>query len=451
MIRALIDFVRLNHHRKHFNHKQIETYQLKALERLVRLAKDKSPYYKETLKDTTFQSLDDFHKLPSINKTIMMNHFSTINTCGLNKEDCMADALRREQEKDYLGYYQKKFVIGLSSGTSGNKGLYITPKALTKRLPAVFLARGGVGLRDLPLRILFMLRVFSQGFEDINQPGVKLTYLSTMTNPREVILTMNEERTNVLMAPPSMIRFLLPLAKDLIMPLKRVITYAEVLTKEDKAQFKSVFKTDVVEIYQASEGQIASPCRHGHLHINEDLVYVELYDHDNQLIQTPHMIGTRMVITNLVNTAQPLIRYEMNDLIVLDDPCPCGSSFRRIEKILGRHDDVIYALDSKDVLRPVFPDLFARWIITESDDIREFQVVQQDLSTINVKIDAPKTFDPSRLKKRIEHALMEYDQHANIVVQVGPLELPKDKNKYKRFIRQIDHPDVHSHRTPHTP
>ena len=48
--------------------------------------------------------------------------------------------LIKEINKDYLGYYKDNFVVGLSSGTSGNKGLFITPKEMTKRLPGTFLS-----------------------------------------------------------------------------------------------------------------------------------------------------------------------------------------------------------------------------------------------------------------------------------------------------------------------
>jgi hypothetical protein len=108
--------------------------------------------YNETLGDLEINSLSDIKKLPIINKDIMMNHFDRLNTVGLKKDEVMAVAVEKELNKDYLGYYKDEFVIGLSSGTSGNKGLYITPKALTERLPFVFLARSGIPYAICPLR-----------------------------------------------------------------------------------------------------------------------------------------------------------------------------------------------------------------------------------------------------------------------------------------------------------
>lgn len=438
MIRSLIDYRRLKHHQYHANLKQLRQYQWRQLRRIIKIAKEKSPFYQALYQDFHPVDLTTFGTLPTIDKSIMMTHFNRLNTVGLDKDDVMAFAREQERKQDYLGYYQNRFVVGLSSGTSGNKGLFVTPKTLTKRLPAVFLARGGMNLSDLPLRILFLLRVFSQGFQDINAPLLKLRYLSTMTAPSVIIGTLNEMNANILMAPPSLLRVILPIVKTIKVPIKKVVTYAEVLTDEDKQRFEQAFDAKVIEIYQASEGQIASPCKSGRLHINEDLVYVELFDAEGAPIDQPGVTGHRMLITNLVNTVQPLIRYEMNDMIVLDEPCACGSSFRTIKKVLGRQDDVVYVWDQNQLLQPVFPDLMARWIITESDLIREFQVIQKQDGRLEVKLDLTGDYPLDAMRQRLTDELGQLGLHADIIIDSCALTLPQDKNKYKRFMRIKD-------------
>lgn len=193
----------------------------------------------------------------------MMENFNDLNTCGLDLKKVTEYAIEKEIAKDYTGYYLDEYVIGMSSGTSGNKGIYITPRSMTKRLP---------------FRILFLLRVFSQGFADINAPMINLTYRSTMTNPEELIEIINREKINIIMAPPSMLRILMGLKDKIKVKLKLIVSYAEVLEMEDKEKISKIFDVDIHEIYQASEGQMASTCKHGNLHINEDLVFVELYD-----------------------------------------------------------------------------------------------------------------------------------------------------------------------------
>lgn len=430
-------YKQLQHHLYHFTLSEIHTYQWDAIRRLLTEIQDKSPYYHNLLMNNPVIDLDSFHQLPLLNKHEMMEHFDTINTMGLMKEDVMQYAVSKELSKDYLGYYHDRYVIGLSSGTSGNKGLYVTPKQLTKQIPALFLARGGVTLSDLPARILFMLRVFSQGFQDINAPFLHLHYLHTMTPPELIVQQMITRKITIWMAPPSLLRMMIPYASQLPQ-LKKIITYAEVLTKEEKILFSKVFHSPVREIYQASEGQLGSPCRHGQLHINEDLVYVELYDDQNQPVTQPGVVATRMIVTNLVNTVQPLIRYEMNDIIVLGEPCTCGSHFRVIDHIIGRHDDVLIMPTTTGALIHVFPDLISRWIITTSDNIREYRVFHvSNTPDLRIEIDLYQNDDPTldiKLKQRLTEEFKQYNVDLILTISHQKIALSEGNLKFKRFI-----------------
>lgn len=435
---GLFDYIKLVIHRKGDSLQDVQKYQLKQLQSLLEYSQKHSPFYKHTLKDVTLSSLEDMKKLPIINKSIMMEHFDDVNTVGLRKDDVMQYAVEKELKQDYLGYYLNEYVIGLSSGTSGNKGIYITPKSLTQKLPYVFLARSGIPLKYLPFKILFMLRVFSQGFNDINSPIISLKYLSTMTPTTEVIEHINKLKINILMAPPSLCRYLLPHAHWIKKPLKMIVTYAEVLEKEEKERLQDIFECKVIEIYQASEGQFASACPMGNLHINEDLVYVELLDENYQDITKPHEVAKHMIATNLVNLAQPLIRYEMNDLIVLDDPCPCGSHFRTIKNVLGRHDDVLSFIRKDGLVQTIFPDLMSRWIITTSENIREYQVTQNKDQSIKITIDPLLYHDLEDLRhqliQRLTRECEAYDVTLHVEVVFESITLPIDKSKYKRFV-----------------
>jgi len=443
MIRGIADYLRLNWCRYHASPERLRKDQEAKLRKLLNYAKGHSEFYKNRLAGLEVRTLEDLKGLPVINKQIMMDHFDELNTCGLKLAEVMREALEKERRKDYYGYYQGRYVIGLSSGTSGNKGIYVTPKALTQRLPAVFLARSGISLKHFPFRILILLRVFSQGFADIHSPLIRLKYLSTMEPVQRILQAINEARINILVAPPSLLRLLIPCRDQIDAPLDLIISCAEVLEEEEKARLKAVFGVPVVEIYQASEGPIASPCRCGNLHINEDLVLVELLDQQGDPVEKPGQRAERMLVTNLVNTVQPLIRYEMNDLVELGGPCPCGSAFRVIHKVFGRNDDVLFLKRNDQTLQHVFPDMMARWIITTSDNIREFKVIQRSSSSIEVILDL---LDPSRaaqqgiiqdLTLRLNRELAALDVAVDLRIRIEPIDLPANRSKYKRF--QVDH------------
>ena len=442
LLAGIKDYLLLNKNMYRLNASELRAYQQQALANLLEYATANSPFYRELYQDAPSPYLEHFTNLPTINKQIMMDHFSTLNTCQLNIDEVMTYALNNELNHAYEGYFHDEFVVGLSSGTSGNKGVYITPKALTERLPFVFLARSGIPLKLLPFRILFLLRVFSQGFADINAPFINLKYASTMTPIPALLEQINTNRINILMAPPSLLRLLLPYVDQIKVAIKLIVCYAEVLEVEEKRRLEKFFGAQVIEIYQASEGQIGSTCKHGNLHINEDLVFIELYDAHDQPLTAPHQLGTKMLLTNLVNYAQPLIRYEMNDMIILGDKCSCGSSFRVIERIVGRNDDVLFFRNSRNQIQHVFPDLFSRWIITTSDGIREFQVQQHPNTDTDIMIDLFENYRSvaeeihTQLLHRIQQELANFMiDNPKINIVFTEIALPKDKNKYKRFIK----------------
>lgn len=240
IFRGLKDFLLLIHHRHCWSEKKIRGYQLEKLKELTEFAREHCGYYRETLKDRSFSSLDEYSSLPEIDKQILMDNFIGLNSCGIEKDDAMNYAVDRENRRDFLGYYRDEYILGLSSGTSGNKGLYITPRELTERLPFVFPARSGIPLMLLPFRILFLLRVFSQGFDDIRSPFINLKYLSTMEDIDLIIGHINRENINVLMAPPGFIRTLLPRSEDIRADIRLIVCYAEVLEKEEKERFVSL-------------------------------------------------------------------------------------------------------------------------------------------------------------------------------------------------------------------
>lgn len=440
----MIDYFRLLIHQRFYSEARIKKYQQKQLKKLVDFAVRKSPFYMDLYRGNPFGSMEDFHRLPLINKQIMMDHLSQLNTIGADKEELIRFALEAESSKE-IGYYRDEYVVGMSSGTSGSMGIYLTSKKLTRKLPFVFLARSGIPLSLLPYNILFFLRVHSQAFEDINSPFIKLKYMSTMTEIPQAIDEINRRRINILMAPPSFLRLVLPQAHEIKKKPEIILTYAEVLTPEEKQIFKDKFGCPVIEIYQASEGQMASTCHCGNLHINEDLVYIELYDEQGREVSDTTTIPSKMIVTNLVNRAQPLIRYEMNDLVRLGEKCPCGSNFRVIRQIIGRSDDILYFTsdgegEGEGEIIHVFPDLFARWVITQNPNIREFRVVNNKINQVTVTIDLFRE-EPeagSDLKARLLAELSGYRVPApEIEVVCAPISLPVDKNKYKRFRREF--------------
>ena len=74
------------------------------------------------------------------------------------------------------------------------------------------------------------------------------------------------------------------------------------------------------------------------MHIADDLVILEPADADGNVVPYGQP-ADRLLLTNLYNLTQPLIRYDLSDAVTIsDEPCPCGCAHRRITAVNGRID-----------------------------------------------------------------------------------------------------------------
>jgi hypothetical protein len=102
----------------------------------------------------------------------------------------------------------------------------------------------------------------------------------------------------------------------------------------------------------------------------DDMCIAENVDEDYRPVP-PGEVGSRLLVTNLFNLTQPLIRFEVTDLVAVEpEPCQCGRTLMRLRSLEGRAEEVL-RLGGVDV----HPLQFA--LVTADPDVREFQVVQQ--------------------------------------------------------------------------
>jgi phenylacetate-CoA ligase len=126
-----------------------------------------------------------------------------------------------------------------------------------------------------------------------------------------------------------------------------VITGSEMLYDFQRKQIETVFQCKVFDFYSMAERvAYAAECEHGRMHVNPEYGVLEIVDEQGRATDGE---GT-IVGTSLHNRAAPLIRYRMNDTARWSrEPCPCGRTYRVIEKITGRLADQLYDLDGRAV------------------------------------------------------------------------------------------------------
>jgi phenylacetate-CoA ligase len=164
---------------------------------------------------------------------------------------------------------------------------------------------------------------------------------------------------------------------------KEVWTGGETLTPMTRRFVSGVFGCPVVDSYGASEFfTLASECRCAQLHLNSDWAILEPVDDRGRAV-APGTFGATVLLTNLANHVQPLIRYDLGDRVRLQPGrCECGSPFPRIE-VQGRHDDILQMATAHGTRLPVSP-LAVSTVLEDEGGLFDFQLEQCGLDTLRL-------------------------------------------------------------------
>lgn len=317
---------------------------------------------------------------PMMNKKMMVDYFTDLNTVGITKEEAFAAALAAEESRDFTPTV-RGITVGLSSGTSGNRGLFLASKDEQVRWAGAILAKVLPKSLLCTHRIAFFLRANSNLYQTVGGRQIKFEFFDMLMPIDEHISRLNKFQPTLLIGPPTMLRLLADVLHNelKITPIK-VISVAEVLDPLDKKYLEEQFQQIIHQIYQCTEGFLGVTCQYGTLHFNEDLVVIQKDYLDEECKRFSP------IVTDFSRMSQPIIRYRLDDIITeRTDRCPCGSSFTAIEQIEGRCDDIFYILGkTKGQLVPVFPDFIRRAIITADEFIIEYVAIQTDERHIKI-------------------------------------------------------------------
>lgn len=165
-----------------------------------------------------------------------------------------------------------------------------------------------------------------------------------------------------------------------------VMMGGETLSRPVRERVARVFGASVRASYGTSEFlPIAWECAHGHLHVNADWVLLEPVD--EQLCPVP--AGQRshsVLLTNLANRVQPLIRYDLGDRITWHgEGCACGSRLPVIE-VEGRSDDVMRVPARRAGEHVSLLPLALCTVLEEEGGVFDFQLRQQGPSTLVLRL-----------------------------------------------------------------
>jgi phenylacetate-CoA ligase len=170
--------------------------------------------------------------------------------------------------------------------------------------------------------------------------------------------------------------------------LKMVFVGGEIVHEHNRNLYKQAFCIDAMEYYGSEEMGIMAyetPAKDG-LHFCDDYTYFEFLDKNNN----PALPGepARIVVTDLIGTVMPFIRYEQGDIVTIKiSEGPNGKPERRILKIIGRDNDFIILPDGKRLFFSYFYN-----IISKFDRIWQFKLIQDTNTHYRVIIAASQDY-----------------------------------------------------------
>jgi phenylacetate-CoA ligase len=346
----------------------------------------------------------------------------------------------------YLGRY----LVWESSGTSGSPGVFVQDaqamavydalEALRRRPTSnpwrlwdpFYLSErvAFVGATDGHFASFVTLRRLPQ-----LQPWLASSVKSfSIVQPLDrLVASLHEFAPTVLATYPTVATLLAEevLAGRLELNLRELWTGGETLGRSARQRIERVLGCTVRNSYGASEFlAMGWECAQGHMHLNTDWLLLEPVDERLQPVP-PGQASHSVLLTNLANTVQPLIRYEMGDQVTLhEEPCACGSPLPWVE-VMGRRDDILRVRGAQPRSTVGLLPLALSTLLEDEAGVFDFQIRQRDDHTLVLRLpehgDAGKQTmqRASTLLKR--YALEQGAAPLRVVGELG-LEVPRGRS-----------------------
>lgn len=214
-----------------------------------------------------------------------------------------------------------------------------------------------------------------------------------------------------------------------------IISTSMMLLPHERSLIEEVFQCKVTDRYGCEEvGLIACECEaHNGMHLNIDHLFIEFIKEDGSQAG-PGEKGS-IVVTDLINTGMPLIRYKIEDIgVPTDRKCACGRGLPLMEKVAGRVADFLIREDGSLVAGV---SLIER-TLTAIKGIEQMQIIQDEIQKIKVNLVVNRGFD-----KKSEKAL--HTEFQNVFGLTVSLELSfldsipqEESGKYRFSICNIE-------------
>jgi phenylacetate-coenzyme A ligase PaaK-like adenylate-forming protein len=316
----------------------LAAHQRDRLTDLVRYAAARSPFYRRLYAGLDLDGPVDLARLPVTDKATLMAHFDDVVTDPRLRLDDLERHLSGLVGDDlHLGAYR----VFATGGSTGRRGVFVADRAEWRTyLAGLLRINAYLGLRPgLPRRRVATVaaarpaHVTYRMSRGLDTGAHRVLRLDATDDIGRLVARLNKFRPQFLYGYPSVLELLAAEHADgrlRIAPMT-LASSGETLTAGTQRAVRAAWDVPWFQIYGTTEMPVlGAHCdRHTGLHLFEDLAIVEVLE-------------DRLLMTNLVARAQPLIRYAVTDLTATAPaPCPCGRPYRLLAGVDGRGDDIL--------------------------------------------------------------------------------------------------------------
>jgi phenylacetate-CoA ligase len=428
--RKILNYRRLLESSQWWTKEKLLEFQWQELKKLLKHAEEQVPYWQKVFKDLGITSEDiksysDFRRLPIVTKEDIRN----------NKNLMIA--------RNYLG---KTWTKSTGGSTGVPLELDYTPDSYDWRVAVS--KRGyawagcedgmkqahiwGVAIGKVPL----LKRIKENIYHRILRQRYYNCFEFDEKKMKEVLRDLNSYKPEIIVGYTNPLYNFAKFVRDngrINFRPRAIISGAEKLHKFQTKEISEVFDCEVFNTYGSREFMlVASECeKHKGLHINVENLFVEIIKEDG----TPAKSGEigDIVITDLHNYGMPFIRYKIGDMAIASDrTCFCRRGLPMLEDVIGRSLDMIKTPEGRFVPGEFFPHL-----MKEFNWIKQFQVIQESLDNLAIKIVKNGLSDNGQLNFLQDEIKRVLGQRMNIDIQFVD-EIPLTKSgKFRVTISNI--------------
>jgi phenylacetate-coenzyme A ligase PaaK-like adenylate-forming protein len=381
----------------------IQARQTERLVEMVAFARRHSRFYASLYRDIP-GPVDNVRCLPVVTKSTLMANF----------QDWVTDpAVQLDELRQFVADPQKigqpyldRYVVCTTSGTTGVPAILLQDQATMNLMGALNILRSvpsWLSMKDLGRIIKAGMRtaaVWAAGGHYLGITMMKRQILEKPSRARamrvfpvldplpKIVAGLNEFQPAMLNGYASAIALLAQEQEAGRLNIHPVLTMtsSETLGTEERERVARIFDGKVRDNYGCSEFVSAAyGCAEGWLHVHSDWVILEPVDANYQPVR-PGESSKTVLLTNLANHVQPILRYNLGDRITLrPDPCPCGSLFPAI-RVEGRTDEILRFRANDGSLVPILP--LALWsVLKETPGLRRFQAIQTGETRLTIRLE----------------------------------------------------------------